>query len=139
VKIEVEVPAEAVVLVGVASRLDSVVRNLVDNAASFAGDGGLVRIVVTGGQREASLEVSDSGPGIAEDALPHVFDRFFTTRAGRHAGERGGQRGSGLGLALVKAVAEAHGGHVSARSEPGAGATFRVVIPRAVSTSVSQG
>jgi two-component system sensor histidine kinase ChvG len=116
-------------VVGVAPRLDSLVRNLVDNAASFAGESGTVRVVV---RREApgtvALEVSDTGPGIPEHDLPRVFDRFFTTRAPLRADERG-PKGSGLGLALVKAVAEAHGGHVSARSAPGEGATFRVTLP----------
>jgi signal transduction histidine kinase len=78
-----------------------------------------------------AIEVSDTGPGIAKDDLPRVFDRFFTTRA-RAALERSSDRqskGSGLGLALVKAVAEAHGGEVAARSTLGEGATFRVVLP----------
>ena len=128
-------------VVGVAPRLDSLVRNLVDNAASFAGSGGEVRVVVrreagaTEGSSQGSviaIEISDTGPGIAEGDLPRVFDRFFTTRA-RALPEQGATRtrrdGSGLGLALVKAVAEAHGGEVSARSTPGNGATFRVTLP----------
>ncbi len=126
------------IVVGVASRLDSLVRNLVDNAASFAGKAGEVRVIV---RRERAsqapngdviaIEVSDTGPGIAEEDLPRVFDRFFTTRArARPAGDGSRTRdGSGLGLALVKAVAEAHGGEVSARSTPGEGATFRVTLP----------
>jgi signal transduction histidine kinase len=110
---------------GVESRLDSLVRNLVDNAASFAGDSGEVRVRVARDGHLATLEVSDTGPGIAETDLPRVFDRFFTTRAGSVANES--SRGTGLGLALVKAVAEAHGGEVSARSA--SGATFRVTLP----------
>lgn len=115
---------------GVEARLDSVVRNLVDNAASFAGEGGEVRVRVAREGGDVVLEVSDTGPGIAEGDLPRVFDRFFTTRAVSGASAEGKRRaGTGLGLALVKAVAEAHGGRVSARSAPGEGATFRVVLP----------
>ncbi len=134
VRFGVEVDADTMV-VGVASRLDSVVRNLVDNAASFAGRGGEVRVSVRhelSPRDVVAIEVSDTGPGIAEEDLPRVFDRFFTTRArarpenGASSTRRGG---SGLGLALVKAVAEAHGGEVSARSTLGKGATFRVTFP----------
>jgi signal transduction histidine kinase len=112
---------------GVAPRLDSLVRNLVDNAASFAGATGEVCVTVRseetpGGQTRVVLEVNDTGPGIADDDLPRVFDRFFTTRGLEKSG-------TGLGLALVKATAEAHGGEVSARSKKGEGATFRVVLP----------
>lgn len=129
------------IVVGVAPRLDSLVRNLVDNAASFAGKGGSVRIVVrretaaTTGGDVVALEISDTGPGIAAEDLPRVFDRFFTTRALARPGfdDRPGPKrhGSGLGLALVKAVAEAHGGEVSALGTraPGEGATFRVTLP----------
>jgi two-component system sensor histidine kinase ChvG len=140
VHFEVEVPAaegdsgaSSAVVIGVAPRLDSIVRNLVDNAASFAGEGGVVRVVVKreppaeGMAATIAIEVTDTGPGIDADDLPRVFDRFFTTRALTRPGRA--HDGSGLGLALVKAVAEAHGGEVSARSTPGKGATFRVTLP----------
>ena len=123
------------VVVGVAPRRDSLVRNLVDNAASFAGDGGEVHVAVHRERSDAgaviALEVSDTGPGIAEEDLTRVFDRFFTTRARARPDDVGGTRrgGSGLGLALVKAIAEAHGGEVAARSTLGKGATFRVTLP----------
>lgn len=142
----------SVVVHGVATRLDSVIRNLVDNAASFAmprGDGvrGRVTIVVrrevlAGGSARAVIEVSDSGPGISATDLPRVFDRFFSKRARRAQPNDGASAreptGTGLGLALVKAIADAHGGEASARSVPGEGATFRVVLP-AVASSVSEG
>lgn len=113
---------------GVEPRLGSVVRNLVDNAASFAGEGGEVKIAVAAKDAEVTLEVTDTGPGIADKDLPHMFERFFTTRA--VATERR-QKGTGLGLALVKAIVEAHGGSVGVLSPPGKGATFRVSLPRA--------
>jgi two-component system sensor histidine kinase ChvG len=121
---------EDATVTGVAPRLDSVVRNLLDNAASFSKAGDEVRAVVrreelAGGSARVILEVSDDGPGIADADLPRVFDRFFTTRGSATRGKTG----TGLGLAMVKAVAEAHGGEASARSTPGAGATFRVVLP----------
>jgi len=66
------------------------------------------------------VEFQDSGPGIAPEALKHVFEPFFTTKA----------NGTGLGLAIVRQAAETHGGTVSVESQPGAGATFRVRLPR---------
>ncbi|MDB4943626.1 MAG: hypothetical protein JWP97_3160 [Labilithrix sp.] len=127
---------EHATLIGVEQRLDSLVRNLVDNAASFAGDGGEVRVKVAPDEHEPrflALEVSDTGPGIADKDLPRMFERFFTTRAvaagSAEPSARKHRLGTGLGLALVKAVAEAHGGRVVALSRPGAGATFRVLLP----------
>ena len=116
---------------GVEPRLDSLVRNLVDNAASFAGKDGEVRVSVHRREGEVVLEVSDTGPGISDKDLPRMFERFFTTRAigGTSEPTARKQKGTGLGLALVKAVAEAHGGNVVALSSPGAGATFRVALP----------
>jgi two-component system sensor histidine kinase ChvG len=135
-EVKFEVVAESPLnVVGVEPRLDSVVRNLVDNAASFAGSGGEVRVSVTPDPDDAGqvvLEVCDTGPGIPEKDLPRMFERFFTTRAvpnGSAEPSARKQKGTGLGLALVKAVAEAHGGSVSARSSAGNGTTFRVVLP----------
>ena len=125
-------------LVGVEQRLHSLVRNLVDNAASFAGENGTVRVKVVRNDEEprfVALEVSDSGPGITEKDLPRMFERFFTTRAVESGASeptaRKQRKGTGLGLALVKAVAEAHGGRALALSPPGTGATFRVLLPTA--------
>jgi two-component system sensor histidine kinase ChvG len=106
----------------VAHRLDALVRELLDNARSFAGEGGRVDVRVEARGDEVVLIVRDTGPGIAPEDLPRVFSRFFTTR--------GRSRGTGLGLALVQAVAHAHGGSVAVSSAPGRGATFEVHLPR---------
>jgi signal transduction histidine kinase len=109
---------------GVPHRLEALLRELLENGASFAHAGGSVRVHVSAVGRTALVSVSDSGPGIAPEDLGRVFDRFFTTRGVE-------QRGTGLGLALVKAVAEAHGGSVAVRSTPGQGASFEVRLPLA--------
>jgi two-component system sensor histidine kinase ChvG len=114
-------PGEARVR-AVAHRLDALVRELLDNARSFAGEGGRVDVRVETRGDDVVLVVSDTGPGIAPEDLPRVFSRFFTTR--------GRSRGTGLGLALVQAVAHAHGGSVVVSSPPGRGATFEVRLPR---------
>jgi two-component system sensor histidine kinase ChvG len=110
---------EPVRVQGVASRIESVLRNVIDNALSFAGT--CVRIQVGRDGEEAEVVVSDDGPGITPEDLPRVFDRFFTTR--------GDRRGTGLGLALARAVVEAHGGTIRAQSPPEGGARFVVRLP----------
>jgi signal transduction histidine kinase len=72
-----------------------------------------------------TLTVSDAGPGIAPEHLPHVFDRFYKTEAARPAEGEGSGGGSGLGLSIVKAIVERHGGRISVASRPGA-TTFTV-------------
>ncbi len=104
-----------------AGQLETALRNLIINAASFAGPGGTVQTRVSMGDVAACIEVSDTGPGIAAEHLDKVFDRFYTTR--------GAKKGTGLGLALVKAVVEAHGGSVSAQNRSEGGAMFQVELP----------
>jgi len=115
---------EPSVVRGVALRLDAVVRELVENAASFAGDGGHVTVTAGATRETCTLRVTDDGPGIAEENLGRVFERFFTTR--------GEKRGTGLGLALVRAVATAHGGQARVISPVagGRGTTFELELPR---------
>jgi signal transduction histidine kinase len=111
---------EPLLITGVAHRLESTVRELLENAASFAKS--TVHISLTVSARDVVLSVHDDGAGIAHGDLPKVFDRFFTTRSRA--------RGTGLGLALVRAVAEAHGGSVAVESEPEQGTTFELSLPR---------
>jgi len=120
-KVRFEVDAAPVEIEGVLPRIEAAIRNLLDNAASFSGDGGWVRAIVKIDGGACVIEVSDSGPGIPADRLPRVFDRFFT--------ERSTGQGTGLGLALTRAIVEAHGGAVAAASPPGSGATFTLRLP----------
>jgi len=107
----------------VPARIESAVRNLLDNAATFAGEGGSVRARVRVESEQCVVEVEDTGPGIPPEHLPRVFDRFFTDRPA------GKGKGTGLGLALAKAIVEAHGGSLAAASPPGRGALFTLRLP----------
>ncbi|MDQ1710843.1 MAG: two-component system, OmpR family, sensor histidine kinase MprB [Frankiaceae bacterium] len=115
-----DVETEPVTVRGVARRLERAVTNLLDNAAKFSGPGAAVEVRLTGDGR---LTVRDSGPGVPEDALPHVFGRFF------RADEARAMPGSGLGLAIVKQTVEAHGGTVSLRNAPDRGTVAEVTLP----------
>jgi two-component system sensor histidine kinase ChvG len=121
-EVALELDLDPVELQVVPHALDAVVRNLIENAVSFAEPRGdapaRVSISLRRVEDRAELRVEDTGPGIAPEDLDRVFDRFFTSR--------GRDRGTGLGLALVKAIVEAHGGSVCASSEPGRGAVFTV-------------
>jgi signal transduction histidine kinase len=101
--------------------------NLVDNAIKYSGERRVVRIdaAVAGGQ--LAIAVADEGVGIPRDEQARIFEKFY--RVGRS--ETQGRRGSGVGLALVRHVAEAHGGRVTVESEPGRGSRFTLWIPLA--------
>lgn len=107
---------------GVASAIETALRNLIDNAASFAK----ARVTVALRRRGDRLliTVDDDGPGVAPEDLERIFDRFFT---GRRAEAE--HRGTGLGLALVRAIAQAHGGCVEVEQAPEGGARFRLELP----------
>ena len=114
---------EPCAVLGVADRLERAVGNLVNNAAKFSGGAGLVELRLTS---QGRLTVRDHGPGIPEEDLPHVFNRFY------RSAEMRDRPGSGLGLAIVAQVAESHGGSVTARNAmPGPGALFTLEIPLA--------
>ena len=111
-------------LLGDANALERAVLNLLDNAAKWSVQGGIVRLDLrAAGDGTAILEVADSGPGIDDDDLPHVFDRFYRSADART------MPGSGLGLAIVRQVAERHGGAVVATNSPDGGALLRLHLP----------
>jgi two-component system, OmpR family, sensor histidine kinase MprB len=113
------VRAEPCVVRGSRARLARAVGNLLDNAVKWSPPGAPIEVAVRAGE----VTVRDHGPGIAQDDLPHVFDRFYRATAAR------GTPGSGLGLAIVRQVADTHGGRVSAATVPGGGACLRLVLP----------
>ncbi len=99
--------------------------NLIDNAVKHSGAGAEVDIEAGADGEDAWLRVRDTGPGIPEADLPHVFERFYRVDRSRAGG------GAGLGLAIVRALMDSMGGSVTAASEAGAGATFTLRLPRA--------
>jgi signal transduction histidine kinase len=104
-------------------RLEQVAANLIDNAVKYTPSGGRVEVAVGRENGQAVLAVRDSGPGIAADELPRIWERLF-----RGDGSRT-ERGLGLGLSLVRAIVEAHGGTVQVESAPGQGSRFTVRLP----------
>jgi len=109
------------------TRLKQVIVNLLDNAVKYTPDGGAVELSVWSRNGTAFLEVKDTGPGIPESALPHVFERFY--RADEvHSRD---VEGAGLGLAIVRSITTAHGGDVSVSSEADSGCRITLRLPRA--------
>ncbi len=128
----IELQLEPVWVDADADRLQQVVANIVQNAIKHTPAEGSVRVGVFGRGEEAVLEVVDNGAGIAADLLPKVFDLFVQRKQGIDRS----QGGLGVGLALVRRIAELHGGTAEAFSEgPGRGSTFTVRLPRIAAAS----
>jgi signal transduction histidine kinase len=119
-----DTPSDVVVMAD-ATRLEQVAANLIDNAVKYTPPGGHVEVEVTQEDGRAWLRVRDNGTGIRADELPRIWDRLFRGDTSRT------ERGLGLGLSLVKAIVEAHGGTVEVNSEPGRGSVFSMGLPAA--------
>jgi two-component system OmpR family sensor kinase len=121
----IDLAAEPLATIGDQIRLRQAVDNLLGNARSHTPAGTAVRVRVLRDGGDAVLEVADDGPGMSAEEAEHAFDRFYRADSSRdrHSG------GVGLGLSIVSAVTEAHGGAVSVESNPGRGTTFRVRLP----------
>jgi signal transduction histidine kinase len=123
--VQLEAPVvEDLTVTGDRVRLEQVAANLIDNAVKYTPGGGRVTVGVRRERDLAVLWVADTGRGIPPDDLPRIWERLFRGDESRT------ERGLGLGLSLVKAVVEAHGGTVEVQSEPGRGATFSVALPQ---------
>ncbi len=110
-----------------ALRMGQVFANLLDNALRHTPPGGTVRLAPRLDGDEIVVEVQDDGDGIPAEQLPHVFERFYRGDSARDRKDRG----SGIGLTISRAIVDAHGGSLTARSAgPGRGATFEVRLPR---------
>ena len=111
-------------------RIRQAVDNLLDNASRFAPAGSNIVMTARAVGSALVIEVADAGPGFPADFLPHAFERFRRPDGGRARSDGG----AGLGLAIVQAIAAAHGGSATAGNRPGGGATVRVCLPRTLST-----
>jgi two-component system sensor histidine kinase BaeS len=113
----------SVIVLADSDRLHQAVGNLLANAARYCRSGDEVEVVVRTEGGQGLLEVVDSGPGIAADELPHVFDRLWRGRAAKEVA------GSGIGLAVAREIVKAHGGTIEAASPRGAGTTITIRLP----------
>lgn len=124
IALSVSVAEPLPLVLGDRDRLHQVLANLIGNAIKFTPEGGSIAAGAASLGDAVCFSVTDTGPGIPEGDLPHVFDRFWQARS--TAGF-----GVGLGLAICKGIVEAHGGRIWATSRPGGGATFSFTIPAA--------
>jgi two-component system sensor histidine kinase MprB len=117
-----DVQLDPYLVAGESDTLERAVINLLDNAVKFSPKGGTVAVTL----RDGTLQVADQGPGIAEEDLPHIFERFYRSDKARNT------PGTGLGLSIVAHTVDAHGGTVMAGNSPHGGALFTVTLPPAV-------
>jgi heavy metal sensor kinase len=109
--------------VGDSDRVGQVITNLLSNALQYNRPGGEIRMRTQANNGTAVLVVADTGQGIAPEALPRIFERFYRVEKSRSSGH------AGLGLAISKAIVAAHGGSIEASSEFGTGSTFTIRLP----------
>jgi two-component system OmpR family sensor kinase len=121
--IELSLPSAEVFILGDSQRVHQVVANLLANARTHTPDNSQIKVALEQGIAETIISVSDNGPGLSEDDQERIFERFFRADPSR---ARTSGEGSGLGLSIVDAVMQAHGGYVSVQSKLGAGATFKL-------------
>ncbi|WP_052573256.1 two-component system sensor histidine kinase CreC [Haloferula sp. BvORR071] len=124
VRLDVEMPGDAVPVRGEAFILRSAVTNLLENAIDFSPAGSTIEVALRRENGTAFIEIADRGPGIPEYATDRVFDRFYSLR--HHAS---GRKGTGLGLTLVKETAELHGGWVTLEPREEGGTLARLALP----------
>ncbi len=123
--VQISIVGEAPTVLGDVDRLQQVIANLVDNASRMTGAGGRVTVQLGRDGDFAVLSVLDEGPGIPEDALPHLFERFYRAQASRDRSTGG----AGLGLAIVSAIVRAHAGTITASNRPEGGSAFTMKLP----------
>lgn len=121
IRFELSLECDTVVVQGDRRKLTSVLQNLVFNAAGFTPEGGSIRLSLNRTPEFAVLAVEDTGRGMSEETMAHIFERFYTNRSD------GG--GSGMGLFIVKSIVTEHGGTVEVSSTPGRGSRFIVKLP----------
>ncbi|MDE3200509.1 MAG: heavy metal sensor histidine kinase [Acidobacteriota bacterium] len=133
VEIQTDIPAN-IHICGDASWLERAVLNLIDNAIKFTPHGH-ISLSLRQDTKQTLLRIEDTGIGISQEALPHIFDRFYRAEQSRSKGTPG----VGLGLALVRWIIEKHSGRITVESEPARGTRFTMILPSTSANSTNQG
>jgi signal transduction histidine kinase len=123
--LQTDIPEHLPTIEANAEQMNMMIRNLIDNAIKYTRRGGTIYLAAKALQDEIEVQVTDTGIGIPADALPRIFDRFYRVDTS-HSRTQGG---AGLGLALVRSIAQAHGGSVQVASRVNQGSTFKVYLP----------
>lgn len=129
IRLDTSVEAGTPLVWGDADRLEQALQNVAANAIRHTPEGGTVAVHAARADGLVRITVADCGPGIPPEHLPHIFDRFYKADASR-AGTPV-RSGSGLGLSIVRAIVNRHGGNISAANQPGGGAVFTLLLPSA--------
>jgi signal transduction histidine kinase len=124
-KLRLDLPESAALALVDAHRIGQVVRNLLSNAINFTPEGGEIAVSVKCTKDEVVVSVADTGPGIPQEELPYIFERFYRVDKSRSRATGG----SGLGLTIARRLVEAHGGQLEVESELGKGSVFTVKLP----------
>ena len=133
IRLQLNIPEYLPALIGDGDRLAQVFTNLVDNALKFTPMHGQVTLAAVDAGGGLDISIMDTGIGIPNDALPHLFERFYQVDPARAGGETAaGRRGAGLGLAIAQEIVQSHSGRISVRSEVGHGTAFVVHLPLTV-------
>jgi len=122
IELTLDIPDELPVVAADANRLQQVLSNLIGNAIKFTPKGGRISLRGARTEKDVCIAISDTGPGIPAEQLPHIFGQFWQ-------GKRADRRGIGLGLGIAKGIVEAHDGTIWVESMVGAGSTFYFTLP----------
>lgn len=125
-RMEMDVELPEIMITADEDLLDQVWINLIHNSIKFTPEGGKISVKLISAATYVSITVSNSGEGISEDALPHLFERFYKADKARNRSSSG----SGLGLSIVKKIVDMHGGEVTVNSRLSEGAEFNVHLPQ---------
>jgi signal transduction histidine kinase len=120
IKLEVENPPGELTILADRARIVQLLGNLMGNALKFTPEGGRISLRVSEHKHEVLFEVADTGPGIAPENVPHIFELYW----------KGDGQGTGLGLFIARSIAQAHRGELWVKTQPGAGASFFFNLPR---------
>jgi heavy metal sensor kinase len=123
IALNLDLPPSQIMIKGNSSSLERLFRNLIENAIKYTPDGGIVEIKVRLEENLVRIDIKDTGIGISQEDIPHIFERFYRADKSRHRG------GFGLGLAIAYAIAKSHSGEIKVESSKDKGSVFTVILP----------